>query len=74
MVRQLVQLDERGFIVIDDQHQSSLPGLFAAGDVTSVICEQIMIAIGAGASAAQSAYDYTLAQRLALESTAIGMR
>jgi thioredoxin reductase (NADPH)/alkyl hydroperoxide reductase subunit F len=73
MVRQLVQLDEHGFIVIDDQHQASLPGLFAAGDVTSVICEQIMIAIGAGARAAQSAYDYILAQHLGLDSKSIGM-
>jgi len=74
MVRQLVKLDEQGFIVIDGHHQSSLPGLFAAGDVTSGICEQIMIAIGAGASAAQSAYEYILAQRLGLASTSIGMR
>ena len=72
MVRQLVQLDEHGFIVVDDRNQASLPGLFAAGDVTHVICEQILIAIGAGARAAQSAYDYLLAQRLGLENTSIG--
>ena len=74
MVRQLVQLDEHGFIVIDDQQQTSLPGLFAAGDVTSAICEQILIAIGAGARAAQSAYEYILAQRLGLESRSVGAR
>ncbi len=74
VVRQLVQLDERGFIVIDQQNQASLPGMFAAGDVTSVLCEQIMIAIGAGARAAQSAYDYILSQRLGLDSKSIGMR
>jgi alkyl hydroperoxide reductase subunit AhpF len=43
-----------------------------AGDVTHVICEQILIAIGAGARAAQSAYDYVLAQRLGLEDKSIG--
>jgi alkyl hydroperoxide reductase subunit AhpF len=74
IVRQLVQLDEHGFIVIDDQNQASLPGLFAAGDVTNAICEQILIAIGAGARAAQSAYDYILAQRLGLASRSVGMR
>jgi thioredoxin reductase (NADPH)/alkyl hydroperoxide reductase subunit F len=74
MVRQLVRLDDRGFIVVDEHNQSSLPGLFAAGDVTSVICEQIMIAVGEGARAAQSAYDYTLVQRLGLDSKAINIR
>jgi len=74
IVRQLVQLDEQGFIAIDDQQQSSLPGLFAAGDVTSVICEQILIAIGAGARAAQSAYEYILTQRLGMETRSVGAR
>jgi thioredoxin reductase len=70
-VRQLVQLNERGFIVVDEHQQSSLPGLFAAGDVTNASCEQILIAIGAGARAAQSAYAYILAQRLELKSKSI---
>lgn len=74
MVRQLVRLDEHGFIVIDDHNRTSLPGLFAAGDVTSYLCEQILIAIGEGARAAQSAYDYSLVQRLGLDSIAIGTR
>lgn len=74
MVRQLVRLDEHGFIMVDDHNQTSLPGLFAAGDVTSHLCEQILIAIGEGARAAQSAYDYTLVQRLGLDSSAIGTR
>lgn len=72
MVRQLVELDQHGFILIDDQNQTSLSGLFAAGDVTNALCEQILIAIGAGARAAQSAYDYLLTQRLRLESRSIG--
>jgi alkyl hydroperoxide reductase subunit AhpF len=72
MVRQLVELDERGFIVVDDQQQASLPGLFAAGDVTTMICEQILIAIGAGARAAQSAYAYILAERLGQQSRSVG--
>jgi thioredoxin reductase (NADPH)/alkyl hydroperoxide reductase subunit F len=74
LVRQLVRLDEHGFIIIDDHNQTSLPGMFAAGDVTNRVCEQILIAIGEGARAAQSAYDYTLVQRLGLDSRASGAR
>jgi thioredoxin reductase len=68
MLRQLVTLDEHGFVVVDDRNRTSRPGLFAAGDVTSAISEQILIAIGEGVRAAQSAYDYILAQRLGVES------
>jgi thioredoxin reductase (NADPH) len=64
MVRQLVQLDEQGFIVVDDQNRTSVRGLFAAGDVTTAGGEQMLIAVGEGARAALSAYDYVLAQRL----------
>jgi thioredoxin reductase (NADPH) len=70
MLRHLVSLDEQGFILVDDHNRTSRPGLFAAGDVTSAIGEQVLIAIGEGARAAQSAYDYVLAQRLGLESSA----
>jgi thioredoxin reductase len=68
MVSRLVTLDENGFVVVDDRNRTSRPGLFAAGDVTSSISEQVMIAIGEGVRAAQSAYDYILAQRLGLDS------
>jgi len=66
LVRHFVQMDPQGFIIVDAQNRTSLPGLFAAGDVTSTIGEQILIAIGEGARAAVSAYDYILAQRLRL--------
>lgn len=74
LVRQLVRLDEQGFIIVDDRNQTSLQGMFAAGDVTNRLCEQILIAIGEGARAAQSAYDYTLVQRLGLDSRVIDPR
>jgi thioredoxin reductase (NADPH) len=61
VVRPIVQLDPDGFIVVDDQYMTSLPGLFAAGDVTSALAEQILIAIGDGTRAAVSAYGYLLA-------------
>jgi thioredoxin reductase len=71
LVRHLVQIDTQGFIIVDAQNRTSLPGLFAAGDVTSAIGEQILIAIGEGARAAVSAYDYILAQRLPLSGAAL---
>ena len=41
-----------------------MPGIFAAGDVTSDRLEQVITAIGDGTRAATRAYDYLLAQRL----------
>jgi thioredoxin reductase len=59
-VRGLVHTDQDGFIWVDDRNATSTPGIFAAGDVTTSFGEQIMIAIGDGARAAISAYDYLL--------------
>jgi len=53
-----VRLNERGEIVIDSNNRTSLPGLFAAGDVTDVMEKQIIIAAGEGAKAALSAYSW----------------
>jgi alkyl hydroperoxide reductase subunit F len=46
--------------VIDDKCRTSLPGVFAAGDVTTVPFKQIVIAAGEGAKAALSAFDYLI--------------
>lgn len=62
MVRPIVQTDLDGFIWVDDRNATTLPGLFAAGDVTTAFGEQVLIAIGEGARAALSAYDYLLAR------------
>lgn len=51
-----VELNPAGEIVIDANNRTSLPGLFAAGDVTTVLEKQIIIAAGEGAKAALSAY------------------
>lgn len=67
LVRQLARLDADGFVLVDEDNRTSLPGLFAAGDVTSMVAEQIVIALGEGARAAVSAYDYILAQRMGVE-------
>ena len=62
MVEGLVKLDEQGRIVIDCGCHTNVPGLFAAGDATNNYAEQVLIAVGEGAKAALSAYDYLLLQ------------
>lgn len=64
LVKDLVETDADGFIMVNAYHETSLPGLYAAGDVCSTFSEQVLIAIGDGARAARSAYDYLLAQWL----------
>jgi thioredoxin reductase len=61
IARQLAMVDADGFIVVDNKNATTQPGLFAAGDVTTAPGEQVLIAIGEGARAASSAYDYILA-------------
>jgi alkyl hydroperoxide reductase subunit F len=53
-----LQLTTRGEIVIDSRGQTSAPGVFAAGDCTDVPFKQIVISMGAGASAALGAFEY----------------
>ena len=60
MVRGLAKLDERGRIMVDCANCTNVPGLFAAGDVTNSYAEQVLIAVGEGAKAALSAYEYLL--------------
>ena len=51
-----------GEIVINTKCETSTPGIFAAGDVTTVPYKQIIVAMGEGAKAALSAFDYLLRQ------------
>ena len=60
-VKGLAELDEQGRVMIDKRNCTSCPGLFAAGDVTNAYAEQVLIAVGEGAKAALSAYEYLLA-------------
>lgn len=57
----LVELDEKGHIVVNAMNETSRKGIFAAGDVTNSYAEQVLVAIGEGAKAALSAYEYLLA-------------
>jgi alkyl hydroperoxide reductase subunit F len=53
-------LSPRGEIEVDAHGQTSVPGVFAAGDATTVPYKQIIIAMGEGAKAALSAFDYLI--------------
>lgn len=57
-----VELSERGEIEIGARGETSMPGVFAAGDVTTVPYKQIIIAMGEGAKASLGAFDYLIRQ------------
>lgn len=59
-LRGSVALSPRGEIEVDDGGRTSVPGVFAAGDVTTVPYKQIVIALGEGSKAALSAFDYLI--------------
>ena len=55
-----VELSPRGEIAIDDRGHTSVPGVFAAGDATTEPFKQIVVAMGAGSTAALSAFDFLI--------------
>ncbi len=55
-----VELSRFGEIIVDARGQTSVPGVFAAGDVTTVPYKQIVIAMGEGSKAALSAFDHLI--------------
>ncbi|MDT4800697.1 Alkyl hydroperoxide reductase subunit F [compost metagenome] len=55
-----IELSPRGEIIADARGETSLPGVFAAGDVTTVPYKQIVIAVGEGAKASLSAFDHLI--------------
>ncbi len=55
-----VELSPRGEIVIDDRGHTNVPGVFAAGDATTEPFKQIVVAMGAGSTAALSAFDFLI--------------
>jgi alkyl hydroperoxide reductase subunit F len=57
-----VDLNDQGEILVDVNCHTSRPGVFAAGDVTSVRGKQVIIAAGEGAKAALAAYEYVMRQ------------
>jgi alkyl hydroperoxide reductase subunit F len=58
----VAELNRMGEVVVTPKGESSVPGLFAAGDVTSAPYKQIIIAMGSGANAALGAFEYLMKQ------------
>ncbi|HXI49158.1 MAG TPA: FAD-dependent oxidoreductase, partial [Steroidobacteraceae bacterium] len=55
-----LKLSPRGEVEVDARGQTSVPGVFAAGDCTVVPYKQIVIAVGEGAKASLSAFDHLI--------------
>lgn len=58
----VVAMNARGEIEVDARGQTSVPGVFAAGDASTVPYKQIVIAVGEGAKAALGAFDHLIRQ------------
>ena len=59
-LKDTLALSDRGEIVIDARGATSVPGVFAAGDATTTPYKQIVVAMGAGSTAALSAFDHLI--------------
>ena len=60
IVKDLVKLNEYGYIVTDNNMETNIPGIFAIGDVRDTVLRQVVTACADGAIAAQSAGKYIL--------------
>jgi len=60
VVENIVELTRMGEIKVNERGETSVPGIYACGDVTTVPYKQIVVAMGEGAKAALSAFDYLL--------------
>jgi NADH-dependent peroxiredoxin subunit F len=64
MVKDLVNLNDQGEVIVDCLCRTNVEGFYGAGDVTTVPHKQIIIAAGEGAKAALSAYSYLMDKSL----------
>ncbi|MBB5321591.1 alkyl hydroperoxide reductase subunit F [Marinobacter oulmenensis] len=55
-----IELSQHGEIIVNDRNETSIPGVFAAGDATTVPYKQIVISMGEGSKAALSAFDFII--------------
>jgi thioredoxin reductase (NADPH) len=70
LVRQHVDHDPAGYLITDDRMMTSIPGLFAAGDVRSQLTRQITTAVGDATTAAIAVEKYLTDRKKRLESKA----
>lgn len=66
-VKGALELTPFGEIVTNDKGETSVPGVFAAGDVTASAYKQIIIAMGSGANAALGAFDHLIRNSVSTE-------
>ena len=69
-LKDTIALSPRGEIEVDARGQTSLPGVYAAGDATTVPYKQIIIAMGEGSKAALAAFDHLIRTSAPAESAA----
>jgi alkyl hydroperoxide reductase subunit F len=69
-LRDTITLSKYGEIEVDNHGMTSMPGVFAAGDVTTIAYKQIIMAMGDGARAALGAFDYIIRNDFDEQSTA----
>jgi len=62
LVKDQIALDEKGYIITDEQQQTNVPGVFAAGDVRNPRLRQVVVATGEGARAAMEAEKFLAEQ------------
>ena len=62
-LRDIVDMNDQGEVLVNCRTETKIPGLFAAGDVVDGPDKQIVIAAGDGSKAALAAYDYLLYKR-----------
>ena len=70
LVKQHAKHDPNGYLITDDRMMTSIPGLFAAGDVRAQLTRQITTAVGDATTAAIAVEKYLTDRRSRLESKA----
>lgn len=58
LVKELVKVDEKNQVIVNNIQETSVPGIFAAGDLTETPYKQVIISAAEGVKASLSAYDY----------------
>jgi len=62
LVRDQAHLDERGYVIVDRDSQTNIPGLYAVGDVANPTAPTLSTAAGSGAAAAKAAFSFLYPQ------------